>query len=300
MITERITMIQIDYFMAVAEHLSYTKAAQSLYVSQPSLSKQIALLENELDMQLFHRTKRKVQLTSSGVVLYKELYNIKQRLNAAFENARDKDFHCCESIRIGCLSALETTPFLPHMINKLKGFCPDIDISLELHPLKMLREKFESGIFDVVFNLESEVPQCPNYSFVKVGHTEGAIFMSKSYHLASKKRLTVDDIRGEPFVLIERNESPLCYDFVIKTCLSNNFSPIITKHFPNPESLMLYVKAGLGLTIMPSPLRGSDDSWYKAFAYSEIDGFDNLGISDIVMIWKTDNCNGAIKILAEA
>ena len=73
MLYKGITLLQIEYFIAVAKSLYFTDAARNLYVSQPSLSKQIALLEKEIGVQLFNRSTRGVRLTPAGAVLYKEL-----------------------------------------------------------------------------------------------------------------------------------------------------------------------------------------------------------------------------------
>ena len=103
MLYKGITLLQIEYFIAVAKSLNFTDAARNLYVSQPSLSKQIALLEKEIGVQLFNRSTRGVRLTPAGAVLYKELGNVLDTIHEAIEKSSKKDLGEEGSITIGSL-----------------------------------------------------------------------------------------------------------------------------------------------------------------------------------------------------
>ena len=78
---------QISYFLSVAEHGNITAAARSLYISQPALSKQITLLEQEIGLPLFERQARGVTLTRAGMQFQKDLKNILKELENAKKNA---------------------------------------------------------------------------------------------------------------------------------------------------------------------------------------------------------------------
>ncbi|WP_298837109.1 LysR family transcriptional regulator [uncultured Clostridium sp.] len=80
----------MNYFFAIAKYLNFTEDAKSLYVSQPSLSKQTTILESEIGVQLFYRTKRDVRLTPAGVILFKELSGVSERIEKAIESAVEK------------------------------------------------------------------------------------------------------------------------------------------------------------------------------------------------------------------
>jgi len=128
-----------------------TEAAKSLYVSQPSLSKQIAILESEIGVQLFYRTKRDVRLTQAGVVFFKELNGISELIESAVEKSRNPDLGESGTITIGCLEAMDTGKFLHAIVKKIMLKHPSVNIIFERHTFKMLREKFINGTLDIIF-----------------------------------------------------------------------------------------------------------------------------------------------------
>ena len=138
---KRITLLQIEYFIAVARHLNFTEAAKSLYVSQPSLSKQIAILEDEIGIQLFFRTKRDVRLTAAGMVLLKEMGGVIEQIENAIEKSKKPDLGENSTLTIGCLDAMDMRTFLPTIIKKFKEKYPNVNLILERHSFKVLREK---------------------------------------------------------------------------------------------------------------------------------------------------------------
>jgi DNA-binding transcriptional LysR family regulator len=142
---------QIKYFAAVARHLNFTEAARSVHLSQPALSKQIALLESELGFNLFIRTSRSVRLTPAGVVLLKELEHISGLLEAAIENARAASTGKTGNLSVGCLEALDIREFLPDAIAAFIKKYPDIKLSLERKSFKALLDALYGGTLDIIF-----------------------------------------------------------------------------------------------------------------------------------------------------
>ncbi len=282
MIFERITMLQIDYFMAVASHKNFTKAAQSLYVSQPSLSKQVAQLEHEIGVQLFVRSKKGVTFTPAGAVLFEELTSVKQLLKGAFEKARQSGLGANAVINIGCLEAMDTDAFLPKMLEQLKQHHPSVDISLERHSFKILRERLITGALDVIFTLSFEIDDSFAVCSRAVYDTSMSIFMSNTHPLASRDHLTMEDLANEKFVMISRDESPRGSDHFVASCQAHGFSPNIVKQVPNPESLLLSVKSGFGITSMDSVVNLRNPDAFRVFEMPA----EKI---EIVMAWKEEN-----------
>lgn len=284
---ERIKMIQIDYFIAVAHHLNFTKAAKSLYISQPSLSKQVALLEQEIGVQLLYRTKRTVRLTPAGIILLKELSDIKQRLNVAFEKSRQSGLGENSPITIGCLDAMNTDIFIPELLNRFKEQHPNVKIILERHSFRLLREKVLDGTLDIIFTLSFEIDSTLEIASDVLYDLVGSIFMSSSNPLAKRESLSLKDLKNENFVMISRDESPRGFDGVIKICRDNGFTPNIVKQLPNIESLLMCVESGLGVTVLDSNVRLHNKDKFKIFEI--VDDYIS-----IVMAWKKDNMDPAI------
>ena len=120
--------LQIDYFMAVATNLSFTRTSEELYVSQPAISRQISQLEKELGTRLFKRNNQKTELTETGK-LYFELFRkykaelINTRLLASEIDGRNKNV-----IRVGFLEGWDLTGIVPEMIKRYKEKYPDSEV----------------------------------------------------------------------------------------------------------------------------------------------------------------------------
>ena len=106
---------QISYFLSVAEHGNITAAARSLYISQPALSKQITLLEQEIGLPLFERQARGVTLTRAGMQFQKDLKNILKELENAKKNAVLAGRAQKPLLNIGCFDGVYSDDFLPQM-----------------------------------------------------------------------------------------------------------------------------------------------------------------------------------------
>jgi DNA-binding transcriptional LysR family regulator len=288
-----ITLLQIEYFFAVARHLNFTEAAKSLYVSQPSLSKQIAILENEIGIQLFFRTKRDVRLTAAGMVLLKEMGGIIEQIENAIEKSKKPDLGENSTITIGCLDAMDTSTFLPVIIKKFKEKYPSINLVLERHSFKALREKLVNKTLDIIFTLSFELDDSLGILSDIVHKGNGYILMDKSNPLASTKDLTLSDFKDENFVIISRDESPKGFDGIISLCKKYGFNPKIVKQLPNIESLLLCVESGMGVALFDSNIRMHNNDNIKGFKIED-------DFISVIMAWKKENMNTAIPLFTNS
>jgi DNA-binding transcriptional LysR family regulator len=286
---KKITLLQIEYFLAVAKYLNFTEAAKSLYVSQPSLSKQIAVLEQEVGVPLFLRTRRNVHLTPAGTVLFKELRGITGLIEGSIEKARQPELGENSTITIGFLEAMDTGVFLTPMIKNFKKQHPGVTLVFERHTFKTLREKLINGSLDIIFTLSFELDESLGILSDEVYKVNTSIVMSAQHPLASREQLCLEDIRSENFVLITRDESPKGFDSVIGVCRRHGFTPNVVKQLPNVESLLLSVEQGLGVTIFDSYIRHTNNSELKFFKIDD-------DVISVVMAWKKENMNPAVSL----
>lgn len=286
---KRITLLQIEYFLAVAKHLNFTEAAKSLYVSQPSLSKHIAILEEEIGVKLFFRTRRNVRLTVAGTVLFKELSGIFDFIQNSIDKVRQPDLSEKSTINIGCLESMDTTIFLPPIIKKFKKTYPDVNLVFERHSFKTLREKLINGTLDVIFTLCFEIDDCLDIVYDIIYRMNSSIVMEASHHLANKENLTMEDIKNEDIIIISRDESPKGFDSIISICKKHGFTPNIIKQLPNIESVLLCVESGMGITLLDSKIRFHNNDNLKFFEIED-------DFISVVMAWGKENMNPAISL----
>ena len=284
-----ITLLQIECFLALSRHLSFTDAAKSLYVSQPALSKQIAVLEKEIGVQLFFRTNREVRMTPSGVILLKELSGVFEIIEKAIEKSRHPDLGANSTLTIGCLEAMDTNAFLPPMIKRFKEKYSAVNLVLERHSFKILREKLINGTLDLIFTLSFEFDDSLGIIADLIHKGNGYIVMEASNPLASRKHITLSDLKDEDFVMISRDESPKGFDGIIRLCKKHGFTPKIVKQLPNAESLLLCVESGLGVTLLDSNVRMHNNDNLKQFIIED-------DFISVIMAWKKENMNPSVSL----
>src|SRR4051812_20326900 len=119
----------LRYFVAVAEELHFGRAAQRLHIVQPALSKQIASLENELGLQLFHRTKRRVTITDAGHAFYEEVRVILHRVDRAVELAQMTAAGQVGSLDLGFIGPAMWS-VLPRLLEEHHKGAPDVRFRL--------------------------------------------------------------------------------------------------------------------------------------------------------------------------
>lgn len=287
-----INIQQIDYFLAVAKHLNFTEASRSLYISQPTLSKQIALFEDEINAKLFTRNKRKVSLTPAGELLYSKLGSIIEELDFVLNQANQVSSGFDLMLNIGCLDALDTSDFLVRSTELFKEKYPKIQISFERASFKNLRDKMLNNEFDLTFTLSFEVEGIDDLEYRDIWETSSSIITSDKHPMAKRKNLTLEDFKEESFVVLSREETPNGFDGIISLCRQHGFTPKITKYVTNIESLILCVETGIGVALVDTNVQLNSKS--KIIKHQ----VDNDFIR-VVAVWRKDTKNPAVKLYEE-
>ena len=205
---------QLETFLCVVEAGSFNKAAERLYISPPAVIKQINLLEENLDLQLFIRTHRGLILTEAGKSLEQDAKYIIQYCKDSVTRARNAMQESVDVIRIGT-SPMTPAQVLVDLWPKLQEYCPNTKFQLipfdntpenAREILGNLGQNIDvvAGIFDeTMLNLRRCAGwSCPGNRF--------CCAVSIHHRLAQKERLTVEDLYGENLMLMRREMEPLC------------------------------------------------------------------------------------------
>ncbi len=282
-------LFQIEYFNSVARHLNFTAAAKSLFVTQPSLSKQIALLEKELGVKLIYRNKRTVRLTPAGNVFFKEFENINNQINHALEKVRLADRGSAGNISIGCLETINMEMFFPGMIEKFTSMYPEIRISVERGGFRYLREKLQEGIFDIIFTLSLDIENSPDVLAKNIHKRKGCIVMSRKNKLAHRKSLPFSELSGEPLIIFSQDESPGVFTKALKTAKAHGFNNIKQVH--NVETLLSYLDLDLGFSLLDRSIGEYRKNKLKFYDLPE-----NEAVFYAVCAYKKDNLNPTVPL----
>lgn len=281
-----ITFQQIYYFLTLAQTLSFTEAAQMLYVSQPTLSKQITALETELGFDLFKRSRRSVELTKEGHLLAKDWSVIQNLMSSSIYRAKLLTLENIGSLRVGCADTFEIDEELSPIVNAFCRNHPGIEFDLESHGFRSLKRMLYAGDLDVVFIPEFEIPGYKDVETMFFRHLHLCIAVPASHPLAAKEHVTIMDLADEPIITLR--ESSFGESKVKQYFQRYGIQPDITKQVSNLHSLTLALKNGVGCTICHNKLKSSH---IKIYALEEQPNDCN-----IYAVWKADFASAELEL----
>lgn len=156
------TQSQITYFLTVADTLSFSKAAAAPFVSQPAVSKQVSLLEEELGLTLFDRTRQGVFLTEAGR-LFSELFrDYINRFHATMEEAQHINRRLHDRVRIGCSEGFHLSEFYANVQTFFDAKYPNIELELSSDRADRLLPALKQGKIDLMISLGTPPTSEPN------------------------------------------------------------------------------------------------------------------------------------------
>jgi DNA-binding transcriptional LysR family regulator len=242
----------LRYFVAVAEELHFGRAAQRLHIVQPALSKQIASLETELGVQLFHRTKRRVTITDAGRALYEEVRVILQRIERAVETAQMTAAGQIGSLDLGFIGPAMWS-VLPKLLAEHHRRLPDVRFRLsELSSVAQV-VGLRDGTLDAGF-VRLPLHDFDDVEFRVVLREPFMITLPEGHPAAASPSVDLAALAGEPFNFVPRRVEPGFYDRCIALCQDHGFSPNIVEEGTGPTAICGMVATGLGITLSPASI----------------------------------------------
>ena len=250
----------LRYFIAVAEEGHITRAAERLGIQQPPLSLQIRSLEKELNVQLFKRLPRGVELTDAGTAFLAQaraiLDQVERALAATRRTARGEQGR----VAVGFTSSAPFHPFVPRVIRSFREMSPLVTLVLEESGSSELVQALHSEEIDAAF-IRSPVADVVDLVVRPILEEEMLVALPAAHSLASlpdtepSSALPLAALANETFILYKRPGGPGLYDTIITACRGSGFSPRVGQEAPRIISTLNLVAAGLGVSIVPASLR---------------------------------------------
>ncbi|MDZ5757074.1 LysR family transcriptional regulator [Carnobacterium maltaromaticum] len=287
-------LLSLKYFIAVAEYSSFTKASEHLYVTQPTLSRQILDLEDEFGVQFFIRARHSLTLTQAGILFLEEATEIVNKCDNLKEIVKSENDKKIGALSIGYQSFLNTK-LMYNTIKSITKKYPRIDFSLLRGTPLELRHQLITGKCDVIFALNTCMHSIPNIECINLQENKLQIAVPCNHHLANYDSVNMKDIADEKFILLNRDISPFTVDYAISLCMKNGFSPNAAYYVNDAEKALLLVGTGKGITFLHSMNKATmtlDSYDIKLLTIENID--DEL---NFVLAYKKDNQNPLISIL---
>lgn len=239
-------LFQLRYFLAVAEHLSFTRAAKALHLSQPPLSQQIKRLEGELGGELFQRSSRTVRLTDLGEAFVPRARSILLQTEDAAKEIRARTGLEKGVLRVGASGAL-AYHLLPLLIVKYRALYPNIDLHIVEHRTPHLLDSAERHELDIAL---IRLPHNKTRLTITVLRREVLVAaLPKSHPLAGSKSVKLKQLANEPFILISNRGEPF-HNLVLQLCARQSFMPNIICSGAEYATACRLVGLGVGVSIL--------------------------------------------------
>jgi DNA-binding transcriptional LysR family regulator len=240
----------LKYFSEVARLLSFTKAAAALHVSQPSLSKAIKNLEEELNVPLFYRSSRQLELTDAGKAVLKNAKNVLE----AFSNLTSELTDILElkkgEIRIG-IPPIMGAVFFSKLISEFKKVYPLVEITLTEVGSKIIKQRVEEGSLDI--GLICSLPQqSDSFEIIKLLNDPLMAITHSRHALAAKQKIYFSELKDEAFILY-RNDFSL-HDSIVEECTKNGFYPNVVCESSQKDFMLEMVESNIGVSLFPGKI----------------------------------------------
>lgn len=236
----------LRYFLAVVREESITKAADLLHITQPTLSRQLAQMEEEMGVKLFDRGTRKIVLTNEGLLLRRRAEEILELVDKTEQELTVQDETVEGTVSIGC-GDLKNVQFLPELFRAFHERYPAVKFDLYTATADHIRERMERGLTDIGLLLEPI--NIEKYEFIRLKQKERwVVVMHPDDPLASLEAISPSDLLDKPLILPRRIN--------VQSELANWFGDsfehlqiLFTNNLPSNAAIMVHNRLAYSITI---------------------------------------------------
>ena len=243
----------LRYFQAIAEELSFSRAARRLNVVQPALSRALKELESELGMEVLARTRRSVALTPAGRALLSETALLFEQLDRAIRRVRRAAAGQEGELRLGYIGP-PTQRFLSRAIEEYVRRCPQVTVHLEERTPERVWEMVAKGRLDLGLTRPVLAHAALRLKTMLLRDERLCAAIPSSHPWAARKSLPWRSLAGQSLIVLARREGAGLHDEILAACRGAGFTPKIG-HTPSLIGTILrYVESGAGIGIVPECL----------------------------------------------
>ncbi|SDM51727.1 transcriptional regulator, LysR family [Dendrosporobacter quercicolus] len=235
---------QLRYFLAVAEEGQITKAAKRLNITQPPLSQQLILLEQELGVKLLERNKKQISLTEAGYLLQTRAEQILELAKTTMNDIQEVSEGVKGKLMIGAITSSGRS-IIPEHIQQFHQLYPRVSFDLKQGETRKILELLNAGLIElgiVRFPFDSEI-----YDFITLPEESMvAVAAPGIFEPAAEPNLRLDDLRNENLLIHRRHET-----IILEYCHQMGFEPFILCTSDDITPLLIWANLGIGVAIVP-------------------------------------------------
>ena len=240
------TVLRLKYFLAVSQSGSFSEAAEILYTTQSSVSKQIIALEKELSAELFDRSHRKIALTPQGMVVLAHAQHILEEHAEMVKELAAFGLYDGQALSVASIPVMAHYN-VPTLLASFREQCPSIRIELDEREGNDILFAMEQRQCELAF-MRSDKLDCKLYEWQQLCEDRVVAVLPAGHPLASAAVLSLRHLRPEKFLLLNRNT--LIYQLCVNACNEAGFQPNIVYTGTRSENIMEMVASGMGISLM--------------------------------------------------
>ena len=241
----------LRYFVAVADESSLTKAAKKLRVAQPSLSRQIRHLEEQLHVPLFRREKRRLELTESGEFYLKRARQLLAQAEMDIDDLRSLNRGESAPLKIGYMADMQYD-LLPITLSTFRKVWPRVPLNLfDLTAAQQIQALHKNKIH-VAFVREPGLPSPVGLQSEAIAQCKMVAAVPDTYTFKKKGSLHLKDLAEEAFVSLAEEDYPGTREWLNRVCRDAGFTPNITHESNSSAGVIHLVALQMGVALMPS------------------------------------------------
>ena len=238
----------LRYFIAVAEELSFTRAAAALHVAQSAVSAQIRLLEEAVGVSLLKRNSRRVDLTAAGRLFLEGARAALSDLEEVTRQVRRIGRAEVGRLAVGFVGS-QSHEWLPQVLRRFRQKYPGVDVTLtETMPSQqletLLTHQLDVGIIGVV---DGKAP--PGIQIECIAEERPIVAVPSDHPLAQKEFVRLKELKSEPFIFTSRKNAPGYRAWFARLCEWADFVPQIVQEVDQARTGVQYVAAGYGISV---------------------------------------------------
>ncbi|MEU2425483.1 LysR family transcriptional regulator [Streptomyces sp. NPDC007851] len=278
---------QLQYFLAVAEELNFSRAADRLNMTQPPLSAQIRQLEEDLDVVLFERTTRKVKLTAAGRHFQQSTQELLSQLDTNVMDARRAAKGEWGRLSLGFVPSA-TIETLPPILRDFRARFSDVRLDLhELTPERQVSGLRDGSLDCACFYLPfSEMHPFGdrNLSSVAISREPLVAALPPGHRLTAQRKIHVGELAEEPFVTVGGHSGQGLREIIVEQCRQGGFVPRIVQEAALIQTIAGLVASGVGVALVPASVRRIQKIGvtYRALQHEPLD-------VEMGLVWMREN-----------
>ena len=283
----------LRYFVAVADALSFTKGAEKLRLTQPSLTRQIKDLEEEIGVRLLDRTKQRVILTEEGKFFLAQAKRILAQSAQAVESVQRLSRQETVALNIGYVANLFYS-LLPASLTSFEGLFPNVSINLFDMTCGDQFRALEEGKIDLGFLGFQKPIQERGLESRLIASYKAVAILEKKNPLAKRTTVKLSDLKSTFFISLSDESYPGHREWLITSCRKAGFRPKILQDANSERALIQAVESGLGVAVLPDQIKKVSS---ERISFRPI---SPPALVESCVAWKKDNPSTALKAYLQA